>query len=159
MADKCSPHGWTLDTLEKFLSTKIDALDRLMTSRMDGAERSVLIAMEAADKANLKSDEATTKRLDSMNEFRGALNDQTKLSLPRAEYMNAHNSLVDRLNESAARLNGTIGAVGDRVTALESGGRGKSQGFGAAGAIVLGVFAGIGAAAGVGALIVELVKH
>ncbi len=159
MADKCSPHGWTLDTLEKFLSTKVDALDRLLTARMDGAERSVSTAMSAAAKAIEKSDEATEKRLDAMNEFRAALNDQTKLSLPRIEYTNSHNSLVDKLNESAGRLNERIGAVGDRVTALESGGRGKSQGFGTAGAIVLAVFAGIGTAAGVGALVVEIMRH
>lgn len=57
--------GWTLDTLEKYLS-----------SRIDGIKDNTSIAMAAADKAVSKAETAAEKRFDSVNEFREAMKDQ-----------------------------------------------------------------------------------
>jgi hypothetical protein len=59
------PSGWTLDTLEKYLDTRIDAV-----------EKNVTTAMAAADKAVTKAEVAAEKRFDSVNEFRSAMKDQ-----------------------------------------------------------------------------------
>lgn len=57
--------GWTLDTLEKFLDSRIVAV-----------EKNVTTAMAAADKAVTKAEVASEKRFDSVNEFRNAMKDQ-----------------------------------------------------------------------------------
>jgi acyl-CoA reductase-like NAD-dependent aldehyde dehydrogenase len=59
------PGGWTLDTLEKFLDSRIMAV-----------EKNVTTAMAAADKAVTKAETAAEKRFDSVNEFRNAMKDQ-----------------------------------------------------------------------------------
>lgn len=66
--------GWTLDTLEKYLDSRINAV-----------EKNVTTAMAAADKAVTKAEVAAEKRFDSVNEFRSAMKDQQNTFADRAQ--------------------------------------------------------------------------
>lgn len=71
--------GWTLDTLETYLSEKISALQSLMEQRQKDTEKALEVALQAMD-----------RRLEGMNEFRETLSDQR---------------LADEKNRSSAQEN------------------------------------------------------
>lgn len=139
--DNPSPHGWTLDTLEEFLSSKIVALDKFFTAEFRSSKEAVqsaLLAVEkqsnaamtAAEKAIMKSDAATEKRFDSVNEFRQTLSDQAADFLSRKEYEANHKSLEEKF----------IGAM-DRIAKIETQKETKTEGMNFTGAIIIGAFA------------------
>lgn len=90
---ECSPHGWTLDTLETHLSSQIQAL-----------KESAAAATKSADRAIEKSDAAIEKRLDALNEIRNILNDTITKTLSRDEYLARHEELSRRFTELATRV-------------------------------------------------------
>jgi hypothetical protein len=105
------------------LRARIDALGKLVDEREERTkerfvfiEKNINIAMVSADKAINKSEMAVEKRFDSVNEFRASLADQSALMMPRAEYTVQHQTVVDRVNEVAAR-----------VSSLEDKGAGKRE--------------------------------
>jgi hypothetical protein len=67
-------NGWTLDTLEKYLSSRIESI-----------KDNTSIAMAAADKAVSKAETAAEKRFDSVNEFRNAMKDQQTTFADKAQ--------------------------------------------------------------------------
>ena len=93
--DKCSPHGWTVDTLEKYLSDKITGVVNLSNEReartaerfassekavsaaLAAVEKSNTAAMSASEKAISKAEIAQEKRNEASNEIRAAMVDQT----------------------------------------------------------------------------------
>jgi chloramphenicol 3-O-phosphotransferase len=86
---------WTIQTLKEYL----DAL------RADD-RRAIDAALASADRANVKAEAANDKRFDSMNEFRGTLNDQAKLLASRVELEGLEKTvqgLTDRINKSEGR--------------------------------------------------------
>jgi hypothetical protein len=90
--------------LDERYATQTKALD----AAFKAAEQAVAVALANAEKATTKAEAAAERRLEGMNEFRGALSDQTKNFLPRAEYVPAHNAISERLD-----------AVNQRMSALE----------------------------------------
>jgi len=138
---KASSHGWTLDTLERYLSSKIDALDRYCSTNFTQSKERVDMALAAADKAVTKAEIATEKRFDGVNEFRGAMADQSKAFMPRAEYE------VQRaaVNDALGRLDGVTTTLVERAA-------GKREGISGIGAILIGgatIFSSLAAAAAV----------
>lgn len=103
--------GWTLATLKQHLEKQIEAVE--------GAAK---LALEAADKAADKADAAFEKRMDSTNEWRGALDDQAK----RAATIQMFDTLKERVE-----------AVERKVDAMLN----KVVGFGALIAVVVSVIA------------------
>ncbi len=149
MADEpCSPHGWTLDTLETYMSDKISALDRFCVAGFQASEKQVNLALTAADKAVAKAEIATDKRFEGVNELRGAMADQAAHLMPRAEYQVQHNGLADRL-----------GVLETTVTATQSSLTARREGVGSIGAIVLGILVGLNSLFAIGALALELLRH
>jgi hypothetical protein len=155
MADDCSPHGWTVDTLETHLSSRIDGIKELLVEHDDrnkerflSAEKAVQAALTAADKALAKAEMASERRFEGVNEFRGTLADQSATLLPRAEYKAEYSSMLDKLT-----------SLTSRVETIESIDRGKAQGIGGVTAIVYGTFLLITAACAVIAVIITLMKH
>ena len=143
---KCSPHGWTLDTLERFLSREIKGLRRVIAEhekhnreRFENAKESVGNALAAADKATNKAEMASNTRFEGVNEFRKTLSDQANMLMPRAEYSAQHQSVIDKIDSLTVR-----------VAAIEATTKGKSEGLGTLGQIALGLIA-------VGAMLVSLV--
>ena len=111
----CSPNGWTIDTLETYLSKRIDALQEhfseLSEEREDRNKERFLAMKTAVDAALLSSDraiskaeQATEKRFEGVNEFREALADQSATLLPRTEYSVQHKGLNDLLTLCTDRL-------------------------------------------------------
>jgi hypothetical protein len=150
----CSPHGWTLDTLEKHLTSLILALQKEGNEREErnkerfaGAKESVSVAMASAEKAISKAEIATDKRLDGVNELRGALSDQTSTLLPRSEYSVQHGSLVEKIDGAIVRL-----------TQIESQATGKKVGLGMVGSFALGAFAILASIAAITAAAIAVIK-
>lgn len=88
--EHCSPHGWTLDTLEKHLSQQIGALDKFCSAAFAQSKERVDMALAASDKAITKAELTTDKRFEGVNEFRAALSDQANSFMPRSEYSVQH---------------------------------------------------------------------
>jgi len=160
MADEnCSPHGWTLDTLETYLTNKIAGIETRLTDKIDSSSNFTVtnlqqikertdMALTAADKAVTKAEIATEKRFDAVNEFRGAMDDQAKTMIPRAEYAISQNAMAERI----AMISRDLNTLSSRLT-------GKSEGISMVGAIVLGVAIVITTVIGGGVLLIALRGH
>jgi len=78
--------GWTVSTLFTHL-----------TAMMSAMEKAVMIAQTAADRAVTKAEAAQEKRLDLLNEFKKALEDQTRTYMPRLEAELRMKAIEERL--------------------------------------------------------------
>lgn len=113
MKQECSPHGWTVDTLETYLSGKIASIKELGEN-----------AASVADRAIIKTDMANEKIRD----------DVVKLSqqlISRVEYSANHKSLEEK-----------IGALQARLDTMEGKSKGLGEGWGvivAAGGLATGI--------------------
>ena len=84
--------------IDKHLDERLSALEKLVDAKFEKVTVSTVLAAESLD-----------KRLDAMNEFRGALKDQTDRSLSRAEYDIHHQRIVEdirSLRESRSEIQG-----------------------------------------------------
>jgi predicted phage tail protein len=115
------------------VSWSLESLETYLTAQINGLKDSLRQATAVSDKALNKASEALEKRLDLLNEFRDAMQDQAQNYVPRREYDAHHQALVDKVDENTKRLN-----------AIEVTNRTKSEGLGAAGQIVLGAIAFLG---------------
>jgi hypothetical protein len=131
-----SPNGWTLDTLEKYLSNKIEFL-----------RESIELALRTSDKALDKSEAAIEKRFDAVNEFRSALQDQTQTYLTKATYSLEHKNISDKIEALTIRLGDT-----------EARSSGKTAGIGLIGSLVMGSVTIIAALVSLAAIIFSIVK-
>jgi hypothetical protein len=107
-----SDPGWTFGTLEAYLSQRLIDQGIMLGRRMDDADKAIQAALASAEKAVSKAEQATERRFEAVNEFRGQLADQTGTFLPRTEYGAAHAGLVDRINVITER----IAAIELRIT-------------------------------------------
>ena len=78
--------GWTVDTLHSHVVRLLQESDKRYEQRFQAQEKSVKDALASADRAVNKAETASEKRLDSVNEFRKTLSDQTGTFLTRAEF-------------------------------------------------------------------------
>lgn len=90
--------GWTVDTSREDLLRVIADQQKYFERRLLDQQNAVKIANEASE-----------KRFESVNEFRGQLNDQVRTFLPRAEYDARHETLENRVSELTNRLNRSEG--------------------------------------------------
>lgn len=74
------------------------------------SDKAVQAALTSQKDAVTKAETATNKRFESVNEFRGQLNDQAALFLPRTEYDARHTNLEDRVTDITNRLNRSEGS-------------------------------------------------
>lgn len=88
------------------LEERILQLDRLTEAKfvtlrtlMDSQAEKVALALNASDKAVTKAEVATEKRFESVNEFRGQLDDQAKQLVTRVEFNALRDSIVDKVDE------------------------------------------------------------
>ena len=153
-----SPHGWTLDTLEEYLSSKIKALDSFTSAESRAAKEAVSAAlaavkeqssaaMLAAEKAILKAESATEKRFEAVNEFRQTLSDQAANFLSRNEFQSSSASLVDKID-----------ALDKRVSKAENLDAGKDTYSGRIGYLILGAFAFFSALAAIIIATVDILR-
>lgn len=135
MADDCRPppEKWTLATLEIHLS------DRIQSLRV-GVEAARVASEKALDKSEL----IISRRLDQMNEFRGAMVDQQKLMVTRVEWEARYESLIDRvealfktINERMDTATHTRELLSLQVKEIEARATAKKENISASGVIVL----------------------
>lgn len=136
--DNCSPHGWTLDTLEKHLSARIDTLEKYLGERLEAAKELVGTAQLSSEKALTKAEAASEKRQDAANEIRAAMMDQQK-------------HFADRDNTDF-RLSALEKIINMTSAASDS----KSENLSHIGTIVLGAFVMISTICSVAGLIVTV---
>lgn len=79
------PSAWTPDLLYLHLKTRLEDRDRLVQAKFDAISLSMSTALAAAREADDKASTANERRFDSVNEFRGQLNDVMSMMMPRAE--------------------------------------------------------------------------
>jgi hypothetical protein len=157
--DNTSPHGWTLDTLEEYLNSKLYSMEVLaneresvnkerfivsekaVTTAMVAQEKAIGAAMSASEKAILKAEMAADKRQDASNEIRAAMVDQQKRFSDKDQ-------TEFRLNAVESRITENHSVVGKRLENIEAtlatfGGRslGMDRMAGAGGQIIMGLIA------------------
>ena len=93
---------WTFDTLKEHFETLLKERDLRVSQQFD-----------ALDKAVNKAEIATEKRFESVNEFRGQLNDQSRSLMPRPET----EALIKSMNE---RNEAEHQSMNDKVQALST---------------------------------------
>ncbi len=157
--EPCSPHGWTLDTLETHLSSritgdrerlndKIEAVRDYATTNFQQVKERTDMALAASEKAVTKAEVATEKRFDAVNEFRGAMDDQAKSMVPRAEYLVHQAAVVERINNLAE----TVNTLSARLV-------GKTEGIGHVGTIIIGAAVAINTLVALAALVMMMRGH
>jgi hypothetical protein len=122
--------GWSLETAIDHLTSLITGNDKRYEERFQaqqkalelglaGLVRETQAAQTAADRAVLKAEAATEKRFESVNEFRGTLDNQQRTLIPRSE--------VDVIVKG---LEGKIGNLETQVNTLRSVHQGIVGGWG-----------------------------
>lgn len=81
------------------------ALREYIDVRIDALDRSVQTALTSAKEAVLKAEAATDARFASVNEFRGSLNDLSRVQMPRAEAEGLTKALSDRVDRLTTQVN------------------------------------------------------
>lgn len=114
------PREWTVDTLKAHLERLLDEADKRNQQRFDAqkeaintamtaSEKAIGAAMAAAKEAVLKAEAANERRFELLNEFRGALRDQTASFIPRAEANVRIETIEDKLAAAEKRLDTQAG--------------------------------------------------
>lgn len=96
-------------SLKEYFEALLREKDVRDQQRFDAQSEGVRAAMAAAEKAVEKAAAANEKRFDNTNEWRGALNDQSRMLVPRAEfdgYKERHNALAERITKIEGRSTG-----------------------------------------------------
>lgn len=101
----------TIADVKELLESEICAVrktikesDRRYEQRFDGQQNATNVALQSAKEAVIKAENATEKRFESVNEFRSALNDQSKDMLTRTEYDSNHTALSEKTDALTARI-------------------------------------------------------
>jgi len=103
---------WSLDTLKALIDAndlryqqRFDAQQEAVNAALVSQEKAVAAALSAADRAVSKAELASEKRFESVNEFRGTLNDYTSNLVTRVEWSAGHQALVEKVEGLTNRLN------------------------------------------------------
>ncbi len=144
MTPKCegkSPHGWTLDTLEEFVSAKIESLRtyfsdlRLLdkesvTTAMIAAEKAIAAAMTASEKAILKAEMAAEKRSEASNEIRAAMIDQQKNFADKVQTEFRFGTTEQRMEDAIVTMTKRLDGIDQILTGMSAHSKGLGDGWG-----------------------------
>jgi hypothetical protein len=121
------------------------ALREYVDVRLDAIDRSLQVGLETQKEAVEKASIASNERFQSVNEFRGQLGDQARTFLPRLEYEQAHQALINSSQQATSANAQRIDALTERFNDWESRSAGATEVwpilFGAVG--LIGVLFGI----------------
>jgi len=95
-------NGWTVHTLKTYTERLLEERDQRYEDRFEAQADSIKLALQATDKAMELARLSMEKRLDQMNEFRQALQDQTRSYTTRAEFVSALKAQTDALGVHCA---------------------------------------------------------
>jgi Mg2+ and Co2+ transporter CorA len=152
-----SPSAWTIDSLHEHLVDAIAALREWIADHLHSNER-LLEEMdrryqqrfEAQQLAIDKAERTINDRLQGMNEFRATLDDQNKTFATRDELGLGLTNIADKISTLDTRLNTEVRRIDNRLDTTSGTVSGADK-YRAA------LLAGLAAALGVAALIVNLV--
>lgn len=135
--------GWSVDTAIDHVLALLAAADKRYEQRFETQEkalelgfanqRTAIDAALAAQKEGIdKAERATEKRFESVNEFRGTLDNQQRTLIPRSEVA----VIQDGLNEKIANLTKSQDELRATVAGITNAGRGVRDGWGYAVGVV-----------------------
>lgn len=172
-----SPHGWTLDTLEEYLTSKVRGLEKYftdlsneretvnrerfnssekaVTTAMTAQEKAISAAMAASEKAILKAEAAAEKRSEASNEIRAAMIDQQKNFADKAQTEFRFGALDQRLDENMKSISKRLELIDASLGV--SGGR--SQGVGMTMGAIVQVITSVAAIGTIIGLIIVVMRH
>ncbi len=98
-----------IDANDRRYQEQFESQRQAVATAMTAQEKAVRAALDASDRAVNKAETATNERLVAMNEFRAALNDQTRTYMPRLETENRLSALDEKLASIIKRSDTTEG--------------------------------------------------
>lgn len=105
-----------LDERDRQYAQRFAAQQEAVQAALQAAKEAVANALSAAKEAVLKAEDASNKRFEGVNEFRQALNDLSRLQMPRAEA----EAVLGTMNEK-------IGALTSRLDAINNSNQGATE--------------------------------
>jgi hypothetical protein len=90
----------TAISLREYVDTRFHDQEKAVSTALAAQKEAVAAALAAADRAVTKAEIAATAKFESVNEFRGTLDDNARLLMPRAEV----GQIVKALEEKIAEL-------------------------------------------------------
>jgi hypothetical protein len=91
---------WTFESIFTHFERRFADKETKDIERFQAQEKMTSVALAAADRAVLKAEAAVEKRFESVNEFRGTLEDQQRTFMQKAEAI----AIIDSLKEKVAKL-------------------------------------------------------
>jgi hypothetical protein len=125
-------------SLRDHLQALMAEMDKRYQQRFDDQTRAIDAAFAASKEAVTKAEVATESRLQSMNEFRGTIEDQARGKVSKEQFEAFHESAT-KADEALREL---IGALGSRLDRIE----GKSTGISSSWGILVAVVGFVGVA-------------
>jgi len=110
-----------VDEHEKQYDARFRAAEIAVTAAFAAQKESVTNAFAASEKAIVKSEEAQRAYNERSNEFRGQLDDQAKMLMPRSEATALIRSLEDKLYATTQASDRERANLIDRLSSLEKG--------------------------------------
>ena len=106
------------------LQEQLTVIERLAVERLEGVRREIILMQKNAEEAIEKATAATEKRFDSVNEFRGQLNDQTRTFATREMVEELRGRLEkaatrEMVEQAASQRHRQIEAVEARIKMIE----------------------------------------
>lgn len=123
---------------DKRYEERFSASQKALELGLSGTRGEISVALAAAKEAVLKAENATEKRFESVNEFRGTLDNQQRTLIPRSEVAEIRQGLEEKIHN----LTKLLDEVRTQTTSRTAERRGVQGGWGyAVGAVglVLGV--------------------
>ena len=117
---------------DKRYEERFSASQKALELGLAGQKSEISAALAAADRAVLKAETATEKRFESVNEFRGTLDQQQRTLIPRSEVDVLMRGLEEKIFTLGKSLDETKGAI----AAMQSERAGVRGGYGYAVGIV-----------------------
>jgi len=93
-----------IEAMRREVGQRFTASDDATKAALAAADKNTSAALDAAQRAVSKAESAVDKRLEGMNEFRGAVQDITATMMPRAEAENRIATLAKEMAALAARM-------------------------------------------------------
>jgi hypothetical protein len=110
-----------VDERDKQYDARFRAAEVAMAAAFAAQKESMANAFLASDKAIVKSEEAQRAYNERSNEFRGQLDDQAKMLMPRSEVTAMMHSLEDKFYATTQAGDRERATLTDRLSSLEQG--------------------------------------
>lgn len=112
---------WTVETLRYHLTAMLAEADRRNDQRFTDMQTALQAALAAVKEETAKAERAADRRFESINEFRGLVNDLVSGKVDKAEFTLSLASILDRMEDVKER----VGRNETRITRSEGKGAGK----------------------------------